>query len=95
MVKIVSKWHSSIKEISKEDWTAILDEKVIPFFQWDWLLALEESTSITAKSGWQPFHLGLWREEHLVAFAPLYLKAHSYGEFVFDHPGSKKLDFVR
>ena len=29
-------------------------------------------------------HLGLWRGEQLLAVAPLYLKGHSYGEFVFD-----------
>ena len=34
--------------------------------------------------GWQPCHLALWRGEALVAVAPLYLKGHSYGEFVFD-----------
>jgi predicted N-acyltransferase len=34
--------------------------------------------------GWQPCHLGLWRGDTLVALAPLYLKGHSYGEFVFD-----------
>ena len=85
MVKIVSKWHRSIKEISKENWSPLVEEEVIPFFQWDWLSALEESGSVSSKSGWQPFHLGLWSGEKLVALAPLYLKAHSYGEFVFDH----------
>ena len=32
-----------------------------------------------------PCHLTVWRDRTLVAAAPLYLKGHSYGEFVFDH----------
>ncbi|MFM9104387.1 MAG: GNAT family N-acetyltransferase, partial [Cyanobium sp.] len=45
---------------------------------------LEASGSITPGQGWQPCHLALWRGEQLLALAPLYLKGHSYGEFVFD-----------
>lgn len=56
----------------------------LPFYSWPWLHALEASGSIAPREGWQPCHLGLWRGETLVALAPLYLKAHSYGEFVFD-----------
>jgi predicted N-acyltransferase len=55
-----------------------------PFFSWRWLHHLEASGSIVPAQGWQPCHLGLWRGEQLVAAAPLYLKGHSYGEFVFD-----------
>ncbi|MFO7494744.1 MAG: GNAT family N-acetyltransferase, partial [Desulfobacterales bacterium] len=36
--------------------------------------------------GWQPRHLTVWSDNRLVAAAPLYLKTHSEGEFVFDHP---------
>jgi predicted N-acyltransferase len=56
----------------------------LPFFSWNWLHALETSGSIVPSQGWQPCHLGLWRGDALVALAPLYLKGHSYGEFVFD-----------
>ena len=42
------------------------------------------SGSVVPRQGWQPCHLGLWRGEQLIAAAPLYLKGHSYGEFVFD-----------
>jgi len=55
-----------------------------PFFRWRWLHHLELSGSIVPSQGWQPCHLGLWRDGQLVAVAPLYLKGHSYGEFVFD-----------
>ncbi|MCP9809917.1 N-acetyltransferase [Cyanobium sp. HWJ4-Hawea] len=56
----------------------------IPFFSWRWLHQLEASGSIVPRQGWQSCHLGLWRGEQLIAAAPLYLKGHSYGEFVFD-----------
>ena len=55
-----------------------------PIFRWRWRHHLEASGSIAPSQGWQPCHLGLWRGESLVAVAPLYLKGHSYGEFVFD-----------
>lgn len=56
-----------------------------PFFEWDWLHNLEASGSVTARTGWQPCHLVVRRGGELVAAAPLYLKGHSQGEFVFDH----------
>ena len=61
-----------------------MGEQAIPFYRWSWLDALERSGSIVPDQGWQPFHLALWRGDEPVAVAPLYLKGHSYGEFVFD-----------
>ena len=37
------------------------------------------------QTGWLPQHLTLWEGEELVGACPLYVKAHSQGEFVFDH----------
>ncbi len=84
MVKIVAKWHQSIKEIPNSHWEDLLHRNLIPFYNYKWLLALEESGSISHSHGWQPLHLALWRGNQPIAFAPLYLKAHSWGEFVFD-----------
>jgi len=56
-----------------------------PFTRHAFLLALEESGSATAKTGWRPLHLLLEREGAPIALMPLYLKSHSYGEYVFDH----------
>ena len=39
----------------------------------------------TAKTGWAPHHLTVREDGRLVAAAPMYLKGHSQGEFVFDH----------
>ena len=55
-----------------------------PFLRREFLLALEESGCTDADSGWQPYHVTLYRGERLVALMPLYLKSHSYGEYVFD-----------
>ncbi|MEB3159758.1 MAG: GNAT family N-acetyltransferase [Synechococcus sp.] len=84
MTGLSARWHRGLREVPKAQWQALLSEEVIPFYRWDWLVALEESGSIVPDQGWQPLHLTIWRDQQLVAFAPLYLKGHSYGEFVFD-----------
>lgn len=84
MAILSARWHRSIQEIPEQQWCCLLKEQVIPFYRWGWLAALEHSESIAAEQGWQPLHLALWRGEVPVAVAPLYLKGHSYGEFVFD-----------
>lgn len=55
-----------------------------PFLSWDFLHALHESGSASAKTGWQPQYLTLWQGKTLAAALPLYAKHHSYGEYVFD-----------
>ncbi len=84
--EIKAQWHKSIQEITKQNWQSILGNETIPFFHWDWLNTLETSESISSKYGWQPIHLTLWDKKKIIAFAPLYLKNHSFGEFIFDHP---------
>jgi predicted N-acyltransferase len=56
-----------------------------PFLRHAFLHAMEASGSATEKTGWQPFHLAVEEDGRLTAAAPLYLKSHSYGEYVFDH----------
>jgi predicted N-acyltransferase len=57
-----------------------------PFVSFAFLSALEESGSVTARTGWLPQHVLLKDGTgRLLATAPLYLKSHSYGEYVFDH----------
>ena len=84
MAPLTARWHRGIREIPQQQWDNLLAESVSPFYRWSWLAALENSGSVAPDQGWQPLHLSVWREEQLVAFAPLYLKGHSYGEFVFD-----------
>ncbi|MFM6011111.1 MAG: GNAT family N-acetyltransferase [Dolichospermum sp.] len=78
-------WTHTIADIPKSAWDALAIPLKTPFLEWDWLHNLEVSQSATADAGWLPNHLVLWREQTLIAAAPLYLKGHSQGEFVFDH----------
>ena len=57
--------------------------KAYPFLQPRFLAALEESGSTTAATGWQPCHQTV-SDGDTRAFMPLYVKDHSYGEYVFD-----------
>jgi predicted N-acyltransferase len=56
-----------------------------PFVQHAFLAALEESDSATADTGWAPFHLVVEDDRGIAACAPMYVKGHSQGEYVFDH----------
>ncbi|SEG02222.1 GNAT family N-acetyltransferase [Marinobacterium lutimaris] len=75
--------HSKIEEIPKEDWNALCGNDY-PFLRHEFLDALERSGSVTAKAGWQPVHLSIWQDDALIGVMPLYLKSHSWGEYVFD-----------
>ncbi len=80
-----TKWIGHLAEIPQADWDALAQPLSTPFLEWDWLHCMETSGSVGGNSGWMPCHLTVWRDKTLVAAAPLYLKGHSYGEFVFDH----------
>ncbi len=57
-----------------------------PFLTWEFLEALESSGAATPEEGWSPHHILLdGPGGELAGAMPLYLKYHSYGEFVFDH----------
>lgn len=79
------KWIGKMTEVPKDQWDAFAQPLKTPFFEWDWLNNMETSHSATGKAGWLPQHLTVWRDGQLIAAAPLYIKSHSYGEFVFDH----------
>lgn len=78
-------WINKIAEVPQVAWDALAMPLKTPFLEWEWLHNMETSGSATAKAGWLPNHLTVWRDRTLIAAAPLYLKGHSYGEFVFDH----------
>uniref|UniRef100_A0A6V1WMU1 BioF2-like acetyltransferase domain-containing protein n=1 Tax=Heterosigma akashiwo TaxID=2829 RepID=A0A6V1WMU1_HETAK len=79
--------NDGIKKIDRANWDSLLTDKASPFVEYDWLYCMEESKVATAKSGWQPLHLTVAKEDtgELVAAMPLYVKYHSMGEFIFDN----------
>ncbi len=81
----------SMRNVSAKDWDALLEAQTepTPFMRHAYLSAMEESGSASAQSGWKlqlvtlrhamPPKLG-----QLAGAAVLYIKPHSYGEYVFD-----------
>ncbi|MGB3789447.1 MAG: GNAT family N-acetyltransferase [Phormidesmis sp.] len=84
-VQYTARWMSRLSDIPAAQWDAMAMPLPTPAFEWDWLNNMETSGSTGPNTGWLPNHLTLWKDDVLVAAAPLYLKGHSYGEFVFDH----------
>lgn len=82
---------ASAAEIGPARWNALANPKGLaephPFTSYEFFTALEESGSAAAKTGWQAAHLLM--EDGLL---PLYLKSHSYGEYVFDHAWAEALE---
>ena len=74
----------SIKEISKEIWNELTNEVKNPFYEWNWLKNLEISKSVSRETGWQPLYFVAYQDTEILGIAPLFLKNHSYGEFIFD-----------
>ncbi|MBR9883562.1 MAG: N-acetyltransferase [Oceanospirillales bacterium] len=75
--------HNAIDEIPCAEWNALCGTDY-PFLRHEFLSALERSGSVTPETGWQPIHISIRMEDKLVCVMPLYLKSHSWGEYVFD-----------
>ena len=80
---------SGIGEVRAADWDACagVDNGLgNPFVRHAFLAALEDSGSAVPQAGWAPRHLVVEDGAGRVAgVAPMYLKSHSQGEYVFDH----------
>lgn len=76
----------SIEDVGKDEWNACADPEGNPFLSYEFLHALERSKSACVSTGWAPQHVVVRAEGESwpVAVAPLYVKGHSYGEYVFD-----------
>ncbi|MGH6948084.1 MAG: GNAT family N-acetyltransferase [Kiloniellales bacterium] len=82
--KIAVKVLAGLGQVSAEQWDACAGDDN-PFVSHAFLSALEDSDSATAATGWMAQHLAIEDESgRLAAALPLYLKDHSYGEYVFD-----------
>ncbi len=75
---------NSMSQVDSTSWNQLAGD-ADPFLRHEFLLALEQSGSVCQKSGWIPAHLLVLDDDSLIAFMPLYLKNHSWGEYVFDH----------
>ncbi|MBG0742154.1 MAG: N-acetyltransferase [Cylindrospermopsis raciborskii KL1] len=87
-------WSDQISQIPQTAWDALAIPLKTPFLEWCWLHNMESSHSVTANTGWLPNHLTLWRDNVLIGAAPLYIKGHSQGEFVFDHQWADLADRI-
>jgi predicted N-acyltransferase len=78
--------HDSPASIDAAAWDALVDAQpsATPFVRHAYLRALHDSGSAVEDTGWLPQFLTLESGGALVAACPLYLKTHSYGEYVFD-----------
>lgn len=74
---------SNIEAVGAEAWRSV-ETPDFPFFDYEFLRALENSGSVGPGSGWSPVHLVCRDGERLVGALPLYLKTDSYGEYIFD-----------
>lgn len=77
----------SIHDIAPQQWDALWQagaEPDYPFVRHCFLAALEDSGCTREVTGWTPRHLLLHEQGRLIAAMPMYLKSHSYGEYVFD-----------
>ena len=79
-------WVDDPRRIDADSWNALLATQATPtpFIRHAYLAALHDSGSAVPGTGWAPRFLLLWDGAELAAACPLYVKAHSYGEYVFD-----------
>ena len=83
---------SSLSQIDAADWDACACPETDqgarptdPFTTYRFLNALEVSGSVGQGTGWQPQYLTAYLDGMLIGCAPMYLKSHSQGEYIFDH----------
>ncbi|SNR93160.1 hypothetical protein SAMN05192560_1807 [Methylobacillus rhizosphaerae] len=72
----------SVRDLDSTQWNALSAGS--PLLSHAFLGALEQSGSVGEGTGWQPMPLLCRQHGKLVGAVPLYLKHHSYGEYVFD-----------
>ena len=75
---------SSIKCFKEEQWDQCNALGNV-FLSYKFLYLLETSKSVCADVGWTPIYFAVEEKRELIAVVPCFIKAHSQGEFVFDH----------
>ena len=83
---IIARVLTSPLDVDAAVWNTLLAQQThpTPFMRHEYLVALHESGSATPRTGWLARFMTLWSGDTLMAACPLYVKNHSYGEYVFD-----------
>ncbi|MDD2546116.1 MAG: GNAT family N-acetyltransferase [Burkholderiaceae bacterium] len=83
---IIARVLASVLDVDASAWNKLLSRQAhpSPFMRHEYLSALQTSGSATPDTGWTSRFMTLWQDGDLVAACPLYVKSHSYGEYVFD-----------
>ncbi len=76
-------WHRGYAPFDTTEWRA-LEPDCGPFVDLRFLASLETTGCVGASSGWQPAPVAISADDQPTVLAPLWLKSHSHGEFVFD-----------
>lgn len=81
----------SLAQIGEDAWDACACPEAStgrprdPFTTYRFLKALEDSGSVGPRTGWEQRYLAVNSDGTVIATAPLYVKSHSQGEYIFDH----------
>ncbi len=73
---------ADLGEVPAGEWNALADGN--PLLRHEFFSALHETGCASERTGWAPRFITLWESGRLRGALPLYLKSHSYGEYVFD-----------
>ena len=72
----------TLRDVDPAQWDALAGNH--PLLSHAFLHAMHETGCASEKAGWTPQYLTLSRKGRLQGAMPLYVKTHSYGEYVFD-----------
>jgi len=76
------KFFDGLREIPAHSWNQLAGD--VPVLRHEYFSALHETGCACPETGWTPRFITLWQNDSLIGAMPLYLKGHSYGEYVFD-----------
>lgn len=85
-LQIIARVHHTPLTLDRLQWNTLLSQQLhpTPFLSHEYLCALHTSHSAVPDTGWHPRFITMEKDGVLIAACPLYLKDHSYGEYVFD-----------
>ncbi|HWH39302.1 MAG TPA: GNAT family N-acetyltransferase [Usitatibacter sp.] len=72
----------SLDGVDPGQWNALTAGN--PTVRYEFLDSLHRTGCAAPDEGWAPQYLSLWEGDTLAGAVPLYVKSHSYGEYVFD-----------